>query len=310
MTLKIAIVGAGPAGCMLARLLQVSDQRENIEVTVFEGEGSLDFRSQGGTLDLHVKTGQAALKAGGLFDEFLKYARYDGEAMKFADKNLLVYVSQGQSKPGKSQTGRPEIDRPKLREILYESLLPGTVRWNHKLQRIEEASSGLTLHLANGTTASNFDLIVGADGAWSRVRPLVSTAQPYYSGIAGHSLSIPSAASTDPELSDLVNRGSLFSWSDGKSIMAQQMGDGSINVATWSVRPRDWQKECGYDVHDAEAVKAGFRREFEGWDERLVRFTQVAEDRVVPRDLYMLPIGHQWEHRKGVTLIGDAAHLM
>ena len=79
MTLKIAIVGAGPAGCVLARLLQQSD--EDIAVTIFEGEGDIDFRSQGGTLDLHEKTGQAALKAAGLFDEFLKYARYDGEAM-------------------------------------------------------------------------------------------------------------------------------------------------------------------------------------------------------------------------------------
>lgn len=191
MPLKIAIIGAGPAGCTLARLLQASDQHDNIEVAIFEGEGSLNFRSQGGTLDLHVKTGQAALRAGGLFDEFLKYARYDGEAMKFADKNLLVYVSQGQSKPGKSSTGRPEIDRPKLRQILYDSLSPGTVKWNRKLQRVEEGPSGLTLHFADGSTASNFDLLVGADGAWSHVRPLLSSAKPFYSGIAGHAFSIP-----------------------------------------------------------------------------------------------------------------------
>lgn len=79
MTLKIAIVGAGPAGCVLARLLQQS--KEGVSVTIFEGEGDIDFRSQGGTLDLHEKTGQAALKAAGLYDEWLKYARFDGEAM-------------------------------------------------------------------------------------------------------------------------------------------------------------------------------------------------------------------------------------
>lgn len=308
MILKIAIVGAGPAGCALARLLQASDQHSNIEVTIFEGEGSINFRSQGGTLDLHVKTGQAALKAAGLFDEFLKYARYDGEAMKFADKNLLVYISQGQSKPGKSSSGRPEIDRPQLRQILYESLLPGTVRWNRKLRHVEEAPSGLALQFADGSTESGFDLLVGADGAWSHVRPHVSDAKPFYSGIAGHAFSIPDAANSEPELSALVNRGSLFSWGDGKSIMAQQMGDGSISLSTWRVLPADWQKDCGYDVYDAQAVKAAVRREYADWDERLVRFTQVAEDNVAPRDLCMLPIGHKWEHRAGVTLIGDAAH--
>ncbi len=52
MAMKIAIVGAGPAGCALARLLQQSD--EAIEVVIFEDEDSIDFRSQGGTLDLYV----------------------------------------------------------------------------------------------------------------------------------------------------------------------------------------------------------------------------------------------------------------
>lgn len=310
MPLKIAIIGAGPAGCMLARLLQASDQHDKIGVTIFEGEGSINFRSQGGTLDLHIKTGQAALKAGGLFDEFLKYARYDGEAMKLVDKKLLVYVSQGQSKPEKSATGRPEIDRPKLRQILYESLQPETVKWSHKLQRVEEGRQGLALHFADGRSESGFDLLVGADGAWSRVRPLVSDVKPFYSGISGHAFNISDAANKEAELSALVNRGSCFCWSDGKSIMAQQMGDGSLSVATWRVLPQDWQKNSGYDVKDAKAVKEACRREFADWDERLVRFTQVAEGDPTPRDLYMLPIGHRWEHKRGVTLIGDAAHLM
>lgn len=309
MPSKIAIVGAGPAGCTLARLLQVSEHADDLEVTIFEGEDSIDFRSQGGTLDLHVKTGQAALKAAGLFDEFLKHARYDGEAMKFADKNLLVYVSQGQSKPSKSSTGRPEIDRPKLRQLLYESLRPETVRWSHKLQRVEEGPQGLTLHFANGSKSTGHDLVVGADGAWSRVRRLISDDKPFYSGIGGYAFSIPDAANNAPELSALVNRGSLFSWSDSKAVMAQQMGDGSLSVSTWRVLPENWQKECGYDVHDAKAVKQNCVREFADWDERLVRFTQAAEGKVTPRNLYMLPIGHQWKHKPGVTLIGDAAHL-
>lgn len=88
------------------------------------------------------------------------------------------------------------------------------------------------------------------------------------------------------------------------------MGDGSVNVATWRVLPEDWQRCCGYDAFDAKAVKDAVKRDFADWDERLVRFTQVAEDKVTPRDLYMLPIGHEWTHLKGVTLIGDAAHLM
>ena len=258
------------------------------------------------TTDLHDKTGQAALKAAGLFDEFEKYVRYDGEAMKLCDKKLLCYMKSGQGKKGPSfGSGRPEIDRPKLREILYNSLQEGTVKWSHKLLRVDEDRN---LYFSNGNVESGFDLIVGADGGWSKVRPFLSSEQPYYSGIAGHAFRIPDAEETQPELYELVNRGSLFSWSDSKSIMAQYMGDGSINIGTWSVRPKDWQQ--GYDVHDPAVVKESCRKEYSDWDSRLVAFTQVAEDSTIaPRDLYMLPIGHKWDHRSGVTLIGDSAHI-
>lgn len=160
MVFRIAICGAGPAGCMLARLLLQSDQQ--IYVTIFELEASLNFRSQGGTLDLHEETGQKAVKRADLFDEFQKFARYDGEAIKLADKNMLCYIKMGASKSG-STTGRPEIDRPKLREILYNSLPQGIVQWSKKLVRIDEENA---LHFADGTSHRGFDLIVGADGAW------------------------------------------------------------------------------------------------------------------------------------------------
>ncbi|KAK5170425.1 uncharacterized protein LTR77_005013 [Saxophila tyrrhenica] len=315
MALKVAIIGAGPAGCALARLLQQSGQ--DIAVNIYESEASLDFRSQGGTLDLHVKTGQACLKAANLFPQFEEHARYDGEAMNICDKHLLSYIKQGASKPGSwTSTGRPEIDRPKLRELLYNSLAPGTVKWSHKLTFISPPASSSPnskpiLDFSNAPDAMDFDLIVGADGAFSRVRPYLSDTQPFYSGIAGHAFRIPNAETEHPELYTLANRGSLFSFSDGRSIMAQYMGDGSLNCATWAVRPATWKDE-GWDVHDPKAVKERVRQEYADWDPRLVAFTQAAEEGpggVVPRDLFMLPIGHEWEHRKGVTLIGDAAHV-
>ena len=215
-------------------------------------------------------------------------------------------MNKSASKKGPT-TGRPEIDRPKLRQLLYESLQAGTVKWNSKLVHVDD---NLDLHFASGAVQNDFDLIVGADGGWSKVRPLLSDVKPFYSGIAGHAFSIPDAKTTQPELYDLVNRGSLFSSSDGKSIVAQHMGDGSLYIGTWSVRPENWQKECGYDVRNPAEVKEACRKDYADWDPRLVAFTQEADDHVAPRDLYMLPIGHKWAHKRGVTLIGDAAHLM
>ncbi|TKA57309.1 hypothetical protein B0A55_12436 [Friedmanniomyces simplex] len=309
MPLRIAIIGAGPAGCALARLLHVKDP--SIQTTIFESEGSINFRSQGGTLDLHVKTGQLALREAGLWDEFEKHARYDGEALQIADKNCLCYPKMGAGHSKSTSTGRPEIDRPVLREMLYRSLPEGTVQWNKKLKEVKREGRELNLHFTDGGVEHGYDLIVGADGAWSKTRSLISDVKPYYSGVAGHVMSISNAQERHPALYAAVNRGSLFSYSEGRGVFAQYMGDGSLSIGTWSVHPPDWQQSSDHDVHDPQAVKKAYRQRYADWNPTLLAFTQEADDESIhPRDLFMLPVGHRWEHVPGITLVGDAAHVM
>lgn len=299
--LKVAIIGGGPAGCSLARLLLKAD----IPVTIFEGEASPDIRGQGGTLDLHTDTGLQVLKEAGLFDEFGKYARYDGESFALADKNLKRYISMGGTSSQTSR-GRPEIDRTRLRQILLESLPPETICWGCRLRSIDK---DLSLHFDHGVERE-YDLIVGADGAWSKVRPLLSPAQPVHCGLGGTSLIISDVEKRYPDLHQLVNRGSLFIFSDGKSIIAQQLGDGTLQVSAWSQRDESWMRSCGYDVHNAVEVKQAILDEYEGWAEPLRKMIEVADNTgFTTRSIYELPPGHRWASRPGVTLIGDAAHL-
>lgn len=299
---KVAIIGAGPAGMTLAHLLI----KASIPVTIFEGEASPHVRGQGGTLDLHEDTGLKALKEIGLWDEFQKYARYDGEALVIGDKNLTKYIYMGGATKETSR-GRPEIDREKLRKILYEALPDGIVRWGSRLRSVDEDRM---LRFDHGTE-TGFDLIVGADGAWSKVRPLLSKVEPYYSGIGGIQSLVNDAEKLYPELYRLVNRGSVFCYSDGKSLNAQQLGDGTITVGSWTRRAEDWQKTCGYDLHDGKQVKKALLEEFKDWNPQLVQFITLAdEQQFISRSLYMLPSGHRWDHRPGFTLIGDSAHLM
>ena len=180
MSFKIAIIGAGPAGCMLGRLLHLA----NIEATIFEAEESCNFRSQGGTLDLSKKSGIAAIKAAGLYDEYLKFCRPDGAALGVCDKKANFYFQLSASK-----NGNPEIDRSELRLLLANSLPEGMIRWNHRLRRIDDS---LNLHF-DDSIETGFDLVVGAEGAWSKVRNLLSEEKPLFSGIAGYNLSIPNA---------------------------------------------------------------------------------------------------------------------
>lgn len=294
---------------MLARLLH----QASIPCTIFEGETSINYRSQGGTLDLRGSTGLAAIKAAGLWEQFQDYVRYDGESLLVTDKFLTTWVRRKpgrKDKPNKLQEA-PEIDRAVLRKMLVDSVPAECVRWGWKLTSMRRtASLGLELCFANGEVVPGFDLIVGADGAWSKTRALLSPDKPHYAGIGGWSMQISDAKEVAPEAYAFVNRGSVFSYSDGRGVMGQQLGDGSINVSYYGPYPEDFTKTCDFDTEDLGVSKQYMLNDLKEWAHPLTNLIKSANDRLVWRSLYELPVGWAWPHQNGVTLLGDAAHVM
>ncbi|KAL8366585.1 hypothetical protein RB595_010446 [Gaeumannomyces hyphopodioides] len=228
---------------MLARLLQLA----NVPCTVFEADASPDYRSQGGTLDLHTDTGLAALREAGLFDEFEKLARYDGESMFITDKDLNVQFQLGPSPGSSGGRRRPEIDRSQLRHLLAESLPADAVPLGHRLLRVDEAGGGewggrrLRLVLEHATVGG-YDLVVGADGAWSRTRAFLSDVQPAFAGLGMYEISVPDSGARTPELHARNRRGSTFACAEGRRVSVQQMGGpGDLHVAvTFRVADEAW----------------------------------------------------------------------
>ncbi|PSR77656.1 hypothetical protein BD289DRAFT_417499 [Coniella lustricola] len=313
---NIAIVGAGPVGCTLARLLHV--HCPSASVTIFEADTSPSYRSQGGCLDLHTATGLAALKEAGLMDEFLKYARYDGESLKIADKDLNIYIhvqpSTAPDSPGGHLGGqRPEIDRPLLRKLLADSLPHSWTRWGWKLKEVLPAADGAGARDAR-LTVSGFDLIVGAEGAWSKVRSVLSSTKPVYADLVYHELHLMDAETTAPDVYKAVNRGSLFVHSDGQKVTLQQQGDGSIVVCVYYLAEDDtWvfdKRRCGFDSADLDETKAALMEKVKDHHPLVREAIVKSTGRATARNFYMLPVGFQWPHRRGFTLIGDAAHVM
>ena len=199
---NVAIIGAGPAGSALARLLV----RASIPVTIFEGEFSMSIREQGGTLDLHTNTGLRALREAGLQEKYAQYARYDGEAVSLTDKNLVSLIRVGGTTEASSR-GRLEIDRARLRQILVNSLPEGTIRWNCRLRYVD--AHDLSLHFDHG-----------ADGSCSIVRPVLTDVEPHFVGLGGFDFFVHDAEKNHPDLHKLVNRGTLFARSDCKGLLA------------------------------------------------------------------------------------------
>jgi 2-polyprenyl-6-methoxyphenol hydroxylase-like FAD-dependent oxidoreductase len=233
------------------------------------------------------------------------------KAMLLVDKSLRYYLKMNGAEPGSSTgTERPEIDRYELRRMLLDSLRPGTVRWSCRLRTAEETKEGISLHFDHGVE-TGFNLVIGADRAWSKIRTLLTEEKPVYSGIAGFQWSLPDAEKNHPILSKLVNRGSLFSFSNGKSIIVQQLGTGALGVSAWWIQPEDYLTSAKYDIQNVDAVRSMLLEEFNDWNPYLKAFVEKLEGTdLVSRALYMLPVGVKWIHKSGITLIGDAAHLM
>ncbi|KAF8605092.1 FAD/NAD(P)-binding domain-containing protein, partial [Ceratobasidium sp. AG-I] len=307
---RIAISGAGPGGLTLARILQ----RNSIPTSVFERDPSPDYRPQGGTLDLHVRSGQQAIRQAGLWDEFLKHARYDAQVMKMTTKSGELVFQPNSDGARRDEHARPEIDRTVLRTILLEAFGTENVAWDHALASVQPAADNkYDLRFKNGKVETGFDLVVGADGAWSRVRPLLTSAAPSYSGISFIELDVlnPQGEKYDA-INKLVGAGSASAFGDGKAIMGQRLGTGTIRVYAGyntELGEADWLDK--FDTSNPSALKTKLLTYFQGWSsdfQDLIRLSD--DDSVLKRPLHAFPIGHSWESRPGLTLIGDAAHLM
>jgi len=295
----IAVVGAGLGGLVLARILQ----RHGIAVTVYEADASADARTQGGSLDMHVESGQRALREAGLHEEFRRHVHPQGEHTRVLDKhNTVRYAEPAPAGEG----GRPEIERADLRRLLVSSLDPGRIAWGRKVTGVRPRGDGRhEVLLADGGTVSA-DLVVGADGTWSRVRPLLSDARPAYVGISHVELTITDVAGRHPDSAALVGPGVLFALSDGKAILGHGGPDARLAV---SLRVgEEWVD--GIDWSDPTAARAALLAELADWSPALTDLIRRSDDTVVPRRVYALPTGHRWSRVPGVTLLGDAAHVM
>lgn len=295
MTPSIAIVGGGPGGLMLARLLHL----RGMSTTVFERDTHPDERPQGGSLDLHADTGQRAMQLAGLEAEFGAAARPEDQGDRLYDQHgVLLFDRNG------SGDNRPEIDRTVLRQILLDALPRETVRWGSKVEAVEPTqSSGYQVQM-NGSP-EHFDFVVGADGAWSRVRPLLTNAQPDYEGVTLVELGFD--VQRHPGVDVLVGGGKMFAAGDNRLLIAQRNGHGHIRgYAGWRL-----PEKAARDLSRAapEQVRKTMQDVFSGWASPLLDLVQTG-DFIAVRPLYALPVGHRWSSRSGLTLLGDAAHLM
>ncbi|KAF8204484.1 hypothetical protein K438DRAFT_562942 [Mycena galopus ATCC 62051] len=306
---RVAIIGAGIGGLTLARILQLRNS-PTISFTIYESDDDASIRaSLGGSLDLKYESGQRAMKDAGLHAEFIKLSRPVGDHMRILDKTGKVHHEE-------TDTGtafyNPEIDRRQLRSIILDSLEPETVRWGHKATviRKDSATNKYTIEFASGVTQENVDVVVGADGAWSRVRPLVwPEAKPIYTGITFLETKID--MEQNPQFGPLVGEGAMFALGDGKGILAQHNSGGLMMLYSALRVPEEWATTSAVArAETPEETMTVMLEHFDGWDESLRELIRAGQDPVV-RPIYALPTdAAPRPNVDNVVLLGDAAHLM
>lgn len=298
----IAIIGGGLGGLTAARVLHT----RGIEAAVFELEAGRYTRTQGGMLDIHDDTGQKALHAADLWEQFTPLIHRGGEAMRILDHRGTVLRDEVDD----DQLTRPEVDRGQLREILLDSLPAETVHWGRKVCAVRTVDGFRGRHEVEFSDggAITTDLLIGADGAWSKVRPLMSDARPVYTGISFIEADLFDADEHHPAEAAAMGQGMLFAFDGPTGVLGHRQIDNSLHVYLGLRVPESWIDTI--DFTDTAASKTALLARIDGWDDALRGLIAHADTPLTPRRIHALPIGHSWERTPGTTLLGDAAHVM
>jgi 2-polyprenyl-6-methoxyphenol hydroxylase-like FAD-dependent oxidoreductase len=299
---QVAIIGGGPGGLTLARILQMN----GAEVKVYEREVNKEARVQGATLDLHEESGLKALSEAGLMDAFRANYRPGADKVRLMNKHAEILIDEHIT--GKEES-RPEIDRGPLRKILLDSLEPNTVVWDSQFTSLSKHKDGWKIEFKN-SPAVYADIVIGADGANSKVRPYITDIKPFFAGLTAIEGAVYNSAEASPNMHKLVQGGKIFAMGDDQTLIISSKGDGSLAFYVGFKTNEDWLEKNRIDFSNKEQVNAWFKKEFKGWDASWQELFENADPHFIPRPQYCMPLDQAWNALPNLTMLGDAAHLM
>lgn len=305
---KVAIVGGGPGGLTLAKLLQL----KGVEVKVYERDLNKNARVQGSPLDLHDESGLAALRKVGLLDDFKNNFMVGADQSTITNHKAEIFFSDHGEKQDENfgdEHFRPEIDRGVLRKILLESLAPETIVWNSHFLSMTQQDEGWLLHFKNKESVYA-DIVIGSDGANSKIRPYLTDIKPFYSGIIMLEGNIYDAEKRVPNISKILRGGKIMAFGNEQNILMGQKANGEIGFYASFKTDENWAVVSRLDFSDQSEVLKWFQKEYPDWSSVWYELFANTSTPFIPRPIYCMPLDQTWKTVKNLTIIGDAAHLM
>lgn len=299
----IAIVGAGPAGLTLGRLLEL----KGFNVKIFERDVSSTVRPQGGSFDLRPSLAQKAIDAAGLSETFKKFSRIDARGFRFID-------SQGTVIPGVADETHedpgPEIDRGDLRKLLLDSIAPGTVAWNHSVEAIHPAPGGRWRLEFVSQPPIEADLVIGADGMSSKVRSRLTSTLPSYTGHTMIAATLRKELWRDSDISTLLGEGSAMFAGVNQTIFVQRCNHDLILLYYSLIVPETWPTSHRLRLDDTEAMLNVVSEQYKDWSPSVLQMLMQIDGKFHRWPLSFMPPDLRWQTQQGITMIGDASHGM
>lgn len=305
---KIAIVGGGPGGLTVAKLLQL----KGADVKIYERDVNKNARVQGSPLDLHDDSGLAAIIKAGLLEEFKNNFLPKADRKKIMNEKAEVFLSDHETKVEENFGNpyfRPEIDRGALRKILLESLQPETVVWNSHFISMDKQNEGWLMHFKNRESVYA-DIVIAADGANSKIRPYITDIKAFYSGIIMLEGNIYDVKNAAPKMAELLNGGKIMAFGNKKDILMGQKGNGEAGFYLSFKAEENWAANSGLNFNDKSQLLDWFKTAYSEWDNIWYELFENTETPFIPRPIYCMPLDQDWEAQPNLTMLGDAAHVM
>lgn len=305
---KIAIIGGGPGGLTLARLLHL----KGANVNVYERDLNKNARVQGSPLDLHDKSGLAAIIKANLLEEFKNNLLPGADRKKIVNERAEIFFSDHETKLEENfgnEYFRPEILRGTLRKIFLESLHPESVVWNSHFISMEKQNEGWLLHFKNENSVYA-DIVIGADGANSKIRPYITNIKAFYSGITMLEGNVYNSKNAVPQISALLNGGKILAFGNKKNILMGQKGNDEIGFYASFKADKNWASNSSLDFSDKTQLLEWFKNEYSEWSSIWYELFENTTTPFIPRPIYCMPLDQTWEALTNLTMLGDAAHVM
>ena len=189
-------------------------------------------------------------------------------------------------------------------------LAPGTVAWDHAVEAVHSEADGRWRLEFKDQAPVVADFVVGADGIGSKVRSCLTTVQPVYTGVNMIAANIRKELWRGSKIDEVLGEGSVMFAGGGKTVFVQRCNHDLILLYFTLKVAADWPKSAGVSLDDKEAVLATVSEAYRDWSPELIAMLMQVQDTFHMWPNSVMPQDYTWETQPGLTMLGDASHVM